>query len=535
MSIQKVEEICGLGIYDYNLTADYVVKKIKDCIQAVELATEYEAVILPSKSPFIWSEGPHRFVVAFKGRDTENRVKLYYTQGLVDLLAENNVWLLNAIEQHIRSGYPNNVQIGSQRAEYLAEEVYLAYCRKYDYADGVISFLNNIVTHRFGGNCDNEKMSVLKSMISKIENEEAHSRNKGELERLKELLSMQIQYDDSTIGRAGDTVLLLDKKMPLYVVGDTHGDSISVRSIIEEIKFCERAEQMYTVFLGDLVNNGLKSLENLIYILSLQEAHRSNLVILSGNHEVRETLLTALTEYYHTHWNNSRMNKLCGKLPPFHYGHIRLDLMMRFGVEDGEELYRLFGNWGRGLPYIVFSDKKVMISHSLGLLGQEAKISFAALACAKAEDEPNFRTQGYEAWRKSKGTLYACMANNGKIEPELLVNMQKSIIAPRHIGSPNVFVVGHRHFRSGDIHHSGKMSAIDIKAEGRFVTICSSHKISEEAGHYMHEQYGRARLEKEAEEGREKETGPYYVKFGEDEVKMINRKRNLFSVKLQSR
>jgi hypothetical protein len=63
-----------------------------------------------------------------------------------------------------------------------------------------------------------------------------------------------------------------------------------------------------------------------------------------------------------------------------------------------------------------------------------------------------------------------------------------------------IFVVGHRHYRSGDIHKKGEMNTDDIAGNGEtgiFVTISSSHEESSQAGHYMIDQYKWERQEAE--------------------------------------
>lgn len=64
-------------------------------------------------------------------------------------------------------------------------------------------------------------------------------------------------------------------------VGDTHGDLDAAKKVTE--KYLN--EKNTVVFLGDYVDRGSHSLENMIYLLSLKIQYPSNLILLMGNHE----------------------------------------------------------------------------------------------------------------------------------------------------------------------------------------------------------------------------------------------------------
>ncbi|MEK7396716.1 MAG: hypothetical protein AAB116_07245 [Candidatus Poribacteria bacterium] len=114
------------------------------------------------------------------------------------------------------------------------------------------------------------------------------------------------------------------------------------------------------------------------------------------------------------------------------------------------------------------------------------------------------------------------MVNNGDITSGLLE------IFKRDLGA-NVFVVGHRHYRSGDIHKEGEMIEDDINSQGRFVTISSSHENSRDAGHYMEYQYGHTRKngEKESKEKRQGRAKACYAEFSEKKVDIIDKCNNI--------
>lgn len=74
----------------------------------------------------------------------------------------------------------------------------------------------------------------------------------------------------------------LPKKGKLVIVGDTHGDFNTTRIIVKN--FLNR-RNYYICFLGDYVDRGPNSKENIDFLLSLKEKHE-NLILLAGNHEM---------------------------------------------------------------------------------------------------------------------------------------------------------------------------------------------------------------------------------------------------------
>lgn len=73
---------------------------------------------------------------------------------------------------------------------------------------------------------------------------------------------------------------LSEAKLAVFV-GDTHGDLDATQRVIEKYLKPEN----FIIFLGDYVDRGPHSLENILYLLSLKLEHPQNLYLLQGNHE----------------------------------------------------------------------------------------------------------------------------------------------------------------------------------------------------------------------------------------------------------
>lgn len=79
----------------------------------------------------------------------------------------------------------------------------------------------------------------------------------------------------------GKVITLPDKGKCVFV-GDTHGDFSATKVIIKNFI---RKRNHYIVFLGDYVDRGPQSKENIDYLLENKEKYE-NLILLAGNHEM---------------------------------------------------------------------------------------------------------------------------------------------------------------------------------------------------------------------------------------------------------
>ncbi|HOK55849.1 MAG TPA: metallophosphoesterase family protein [bacterium] len=88
----------------------------------------------------------------------------------------------------------------------------------------------------------------------------------------------------------------LPKKGKLVIIGDTHGDFNSTRIVVKN--FIDK-KNYYLLFLGDYVDRGPNSKENIDYLLSLKEK-KENLILLQGNHEMYPVVECSPSDF----WDN---------------------------------------------------------------------------------------------------------------------------------------------------------------------------------------------------------------------------------------
>ena len=457
--------------------------------------------------------------------------------------------VIGAMDVDARTGslivHPDYAQAGCKKLEHQIEEDYFSHkTRERSLEKRVLSFIKAAAESKFGATAP-EKRAALNAMIDDIKT----SGQSQDDDRETAFLNLKKLMEEDKVWNANreqeelpesfrdvnvadriafcDGIVLLPARGTLYVVGDTHGNAKTVKGLVDHFrKSLKEQDDVYVVFLGDYVNNGLNSIQTLVSVLTLKQEFPKNVVLLSGNHEFGETYFTAIREYFEIHWENARSHP--GKHPPSHYGHIRLELAKRFGVVKGETLYSLFAEWGRSLPYIAYSHKGIMMSHSIGLPpeyfdeGNARALNLEELAQAKrGQDEREFERLGYEAWKQSANTLHACMVNGRSIGSATLEQFQA-------LGA-KVFVVGHNHYRSGDIQVKGDMTAGDIGQKGILLTLCSSVADSQDAGHYIGHQFGPKRICEQGE-GRSGLAKACILEFKQSSIELIA-KENLIYLK----
>lgn len=397
-----------------------------------------------------------------------------------------------------QSGPNQDWPVADEQGRYLAEAVYLDSIQPEQIVDGIKRYIERYVSHHFAN--DHAKHHAMEQLCRDASSLHANEYS----EALSQLLSdQQIGIhrelpDEATSlhnlknveipKRIGD-VIFLPPDAEVIVIGDTHGDLTSTQNIIANIYNSGAiARGAYVVFLGDYVNNGMKSWQNLIEILRFRRKHPMNVVLLSGNHEFKESYITALNEYFNVHWERFSADdlppNLQDRLPQNdnHYGHMRLDLARSFGFEEGERLYAKCSDWGLSLPCICVSGN-LMISHSLGKL-EEDDVELPELLHCKQNDIQSLKQMGFETWNAQRQSLHSALVNNRTMTAELLAQFNRALDVSQ-------FVVGHCHYRSGDTLHFGSNSV---------TTIVSSEPTSPDSGHYMYQQMIVERDKKRLEE-----------------------------------
>ena len=81
--------------------------------------------------------------------------------------------------------------------------------------------------------------------------------------------------------KMGKRLVKIENTQNLIFVGDTHGDLEASKKIIE--KFLKKENKI--VFLGDYVDRGKESKENIDFLLKLKNQNPKKIFLLQGNHE----------------------------------------------------------------------------------------------------------------------------------------------------------------------------------------------------------------------------------------------------------
>lgn len=387
----------------------------------------------------------------------------------------------------------NNPSTLDLQGRYLAEAIYLDSLKQSDVDEGIERYIKRYTSKNYGS--DPVRVAAINHLCRDASTNHENVTSQTLIELLtercvtapanhnREPLPLNCMKDVQESTRFGG-IVFLPKDAEVIVIGDTHGDLASTRHIINEIKTSGALDRgAYAVFLGDYTSNGVRSWQNLAEILSFQQEHPDSVVLLSGNHEFRESYITVLNEYLSVHWDRFTVTELPDSLQDRlpkndnHYGHLRLELVRSFGFAEGERIYSMCAEWGLTLPYICISDN-LMISHSLGKLDSELEL--AELLYSKQHDIDSIRLFGYEVWQMRRASLHSALINNREISAQLLSDFSQVL-------NVDQFVVGHCHYRSGDTLHLG---------DNTVTTIVSSEPFSLDSGHYMYQQMMLERSEK---------------------------------------
>mgnify|MGYP000271122659 CR=1 FL=1 len=172
------------------------------------------------------------------------------------------------------------------------------------------------------------------------------------------------------IHRSGAEVIGRLIKLPrtgrAIVVGDIHGDIISLQHILRDSRFIERAssgEELWLVFLGDYGDRGQRSPEVYYVVLKLLEMFPERTVLLRGNHEGPNDILASPHDM------------------PYHF-------IAKFGHEDGIRAYKAIRDLWDELYIAVLVEEAAVMLHG-GAPSKARSLEDVAFAHEKHPREPH--------------------------------------------------------------------------------------------------------------------------------------------------
>jgi serine/threonine protein kinase/uncharacterized SAM-binding protein YcdF (DUF218 family)/SAM-dependent methyltransferase/GNAT superfamily N-acetyltransferase/predicted MPP superfamily phosphohydrolase len=184
----------------------------------------------------------------------------------------------------------------------------------------------------------------------------------------------------------GRIACIPDKEGQLIVIGDTHGDPFSTKQILAKTCFSERVkkgEKLHVVFLGDYVDQGKDTVENLMTILELKKSYPQHVTILAGNHEYIDENLKEAEVYKRYHPEFERNDWIIDTAPKNFLDSLRMLV--------------------RGLPVMAVTKNGIVLAHS---------------------GVPSLETQGNEE-RSVRGLL--SLKDDATLQEEMLANFVNSV------------------------------------------------------------------------------------------------------------
>lgn len=374
------------------------------------------------------------------------------------------------------------------QALYLAEELYLMYYKaKGRLQEGVVHYLSgySAINSDFDSSRAAFYQEHLDHMIRKVKKQDVSDTSR--LEELKSLLLWHIDYvqneektlyavpndlagakeffqDESNTSVRMKNITFLPEDAHVFVVSDFHGDSLSAESVINEIleenDFAARVEKGENVFisvLGDHTSMGTNSIDMLISLIKLKKRFPKNVLFVEGNEDQKYTFLGALGQYFgflkgyfssqvaypHDHPLTDKSNGLF-----ISHQHLRLEMIEKFGANEGEGLHTLYQDWVQELGSFIVTLDGLWMSHTLGMpterLASKKGVTLRDLQNVQREGREMMRFLGGSAWSRLKSvSSHSAFLNGTEGKEEIVLQLQQ-------LGF-RTFVLGHSHAESGDI------------------------------------------------------------------------------------
>lgn len=99
-----------------------------------------------------------------------------------------------------------------------------------------------------------------------------------------------------------EKIVNLDERPSSVFVGDTHGDLEASKIVWDRFEREVGNEETYLVFLGDYVDRGSKSQENIDFLLSKKRDYPNGVILLLGNHDAYQMRELRPADFWQSLW-----------------------------------------------------------------------------------------------------------------------------------------------------------------------------------------------------------------------------------------
>ncbi len=209
---------------------------------------------------------------------------------------------------------------------------------------------------------------------------------RGEEKRGKGKLKRNIRMIRAREAFSNYPAVYLPKKGEAIFIGDTHGDSLVILSVVEHERFHQRiaeGQNVYLVLMGDFADRGKEDVKNLEIVLNLKCKYPRNVYLLRGNHEE-----TTVGQSY----------GLLGSC------------IRRFGYENGQYVFQRFNDLFERFPAIVVTANGIVAVHGgtpVGPIKSLLQLKNQSLCHEMRWNDPTDETNGFMYnYRRGSGYLF---------------------------------------------------------------------------------------------------------------------------------